>query len=316
MRRAPESALSPYLRRTLARIARDSEHGATEVVSAAARAIGRELGRARFGSAKEAGTWALEAAAALLAVQPHMAPFYHLASALLRAVEMGPAEGALAELRQVPERFLGEASAHAWRAAECAARLVRDGGTVLTYSRSGSVLEALRAARRMGRRWTLRVSEGRPRGEGRSVARFALALDHRVEFFTDAALLAAVPGANAVLVGADALAESKFRNKVGTGALALAAREARVPVYVIADPFKILPERYWVPEVARPAREVWRLRRKGLAIANLYFETVPLTLVTGVVLGTGAADDVYTPGDLSRWFAPERFRPVEKLLAG
>ncbi|MBI4513653.1 MAG: hypothetical protein HY702_06025 [Gemmatimonadetes bacterium] len=315
MRGAPKSALSPDLRRALDRIARDSERGAAELASAAARAIRRELRRARFRSGSEAGTWAHDAAAALLAVQPQMAPFYHLASALLRAVDVGPGKGPLTELRRVPERFLRDAAAHAQSAAHCAARLVPDGGTVLTYSRSGSVLEALRAALQMGRRWTVRVSEGRPRGEGRSVARSALALGHRVEFFTDAALFAAVPGADAVLLGADALAESKFRNKVGTGALALVAREARVAVYVIADPFKVLPERYWLPELPRPAGEVWRLRRKGLSIPNLYFEAVPLTLVTGVVLGTGAAD-VYTPGALSRWFAPELFRPVEKLLAG
>lgn len=303
------------LRRALQAIARNRTRGAAELAAAAARALARDLGKARFRSPADAQAWARTVASMLLSAQPGMAPFYHLAGMLLMAAEDAAGEDPTVRLREAPLHFARDLKAQARESARLASDLVADGETVVTYSRSGSVLAVLRAAAELGKVWTLRVSEARPRAEGRSVARAALALGHRVEFFTDAGLFGAVEGAAGVLVGADAIGESRFRNKVGTAGLAHVARGAGVPFYVVADPFKILPERFWLPELPKPAREVWRARAKGLAVINLYFESVPLALGSGVVLGSGPAA-VCTPEEVAGWHPREHLDAVERLLAG
>lgn len=47
--------------------------------------------------------------------------------------------------------------------------------------------------------------------------------------------------ADLLLVGADAVTDAAFVNKAGTHLLALAAKAARVPVYVAADTGKLSP---------------------------------------------------------------------------
>lgn len=315
MARAGKTSISPSLRRALARIESDTTRGARELVLDAARAVARDPGPAPGPSGKEIEAWARALALRLIRAQPAMAPFYHLANALLKAVRGDSLEADTARVRDAPLSFVEEAEAYAAEAAERAARLLPAGAVVVTYSRSSSVLETLRRAAEGGRRYVVRVSEARPKAEGRSAAREALELGHRVEFYTDAGLLSAVADASAVLVGADAIGQTRFRNKVGTQALALAAREAGVPSYLVADPLKLLPEKFWVPEVPRPAREVWSVRRTGLEVKNLYFEEIAVGLVRGVILGTGA-NDPHPPGELAHWPAADYFAPVERLLAG
>ncbi|MGH7545823.1 MAG: hypothetical protein ACREKI_06535, partial [Gemmatimonadota bacterium] len=277
--------------------------------------LARDRGPARARSTLEVLAWARLVAARLVEAQPAMAPFYHLANVLLGAAACESATEAVARVRAAPLAFAEEAEAYAAAAAERAATLVPEGGTVVTYSRSHSVLEALRVGADSGRLWTVRVSEARPKHEGRSVARDAAEWGHRVEFFTDAGLLAAVGGADVLLVGADAIGESRLRNKAGTAALARSARAAGVPAYVVTDPLKLLPERLWIPEEERPAREVWAVRRRRVTVRNRYFEDVPLSLFDGIVLG--ARDrDAHPPGDLTRWPAADYFQPLERLLAG
>lgn len=311
----PTPSLSPSLRRALQRIARDVTRGARELALAAAGALARDLGPARARSVREVEAWAHLVASRLVEAQPAMAPFYHLANALLRAAVGESVTEAVARLHRAPLAFAEEAEAYAAAAAERAATLLPEGGIVVTYSRSHSVLEALRVGAEAGRLWTVRVSEARPRNEGRSVARAAAEWGHRVEFFTDAGLLAAVRGADGVLVGADAVGESRLRNKAGTAALARSARAAGVPAYVVTDPLKLLPERLWTPEEERPAREVWAVWRRRVTVRNLYFEEVPLSLFDGIVLGAGDRDP-HPPGELARWPAADYFQPLERLLAG
>ncbi|EMA42307.1 initiation factor 2B related protein [Halococcus morrhuae DSM 1307] len=121
-------------------------------------------------------------------------------------------------------------------ASEAAARL---SGTVLTLSRSGTVLEALREA-------TVErviVAESRPAREGVGVAE-TLASDDgfRVTLAVDAAAahVLAEHAVDSVLVGADTiLPDGSVMNKVGTRAVAIAAAREEVPVHAVAAGDKI-----------------------------------------------------------------------------
>ncbi len=110
-------------------------------------------------------------------------------------------------------------------------------GRVLTLSRSGTVIEALRR----GEPDRVFVSESRPLCEGVGVAE-ELADELPVVLHTDAAAAAVLAreGVERVVVGADAvLPDGRVVNKTGTRAVALAAAREGVPVDVVAASDKV-----------------------------------------------------------------------------
>ena len=163
---------------------------------------------------------------------------------------------------------------------------------IVTISFSGSVLACLRA---MARRVPLRVScaEGRPGLEGRRMARALAEAGIPVEFWSDAALAAALrqegEGETVVLVGADAVTPGWVLNKTGTSMLAAAAAQHGVPVYVAAARDKFMDARAarLLRIVDHDPREVWDEAPPGVAVRNAWFERVPRGLVTGVVTDAG-----------------------------
>ena len=196
----------------------------------------------------------------------------------------------------------------------------RERPTVLTLSRSGTVRSGLVALREAGWNPIVMVGEGRPGNEGRDFARELrtwklrtrelaareprdvedhLGVDARL--VTDAVVVALAAGSSpgtvgspdpertVVLVGADAVGPESFLNKVGTRALAAAARERALPVLVPADAAKLVPEELFemleLPEA--PAEELEP--PAGVPALSFYFETVPLELVSGVVSEDGVA---------------------------
>lgn len=168
-----------------------------------------------------------------------------------------------------------------------AAALV-EGKHVLTLSRSGTVLAALRS----GRPAAISVAESRPAREGIGVAEtLADETDARVTVHTDAAIahrLATEP-IDAVLVGADAvLPDARIVNKTGTRGLALAAADAAVPVYVAAAADKVTT-RSTVNLEAGDAAAVYD-GDAAIDVANPTFDVTPADAVLGVVTERGVLD--------------------------
>ncbi|WP_049985133.1 NUDIX domain-containing protein [Halobellus rufus] len=196
---------------------------------------------------------------------------------------------------------LGDAfDADAAAAAAAAARLRRDGSTsIATLSRSGTVREALSDLERDGPGLSeIVVAESRPEREGVAVAeRAAGETDADVTLTTEAALPTALEerDTDAVLVGADAILPSgDVVNKTGTRVLALAAREADVPLYAVAATDKVLASSEAVIEtsvaaradVESPADAVY----DGDADVGVHaptFETTAAALVDGVATEDG-----------------------------
>ena len=112
-----------------------------------------------------------------------------------------------------------------------AAAAARIGERVLTLSRSGTVLAALRRASPQA----IFVAESRPAREGVGVAE-ELAGDHDVSLFVDAAMgqVVATEEVDTVLFGADAvLSDGTVVNKVGSRLAALAAADAEIDCYAV-----------------------------------------------------------------------------------
>jgi len=166
-------------------------------------------------------------------------------------------------------------------AAEQAARQV-SGAHVLTLSRSGTVLSALRRADPSP---TVTVAVSEPSGEGIGVAERLLDAGLDVTLIPDAAVARRLDEASidAVLVGADTVLPSgAVANKVGTYGAALAAHRADVPVYAACAVDKITVDDEASDESA-PARTVYD-GPKDLEVWAPRFDTTPADLVTGGLL--------------------------------
>ena len=111
-------------------------------------------------------------------------------------------------------------------------------------------------------------------------------------------------------LGADAVTERGVVNKVGSFALALAAREHSVPVHVLAERRKFLPAATPALRIVEmPPEEVWDDPAAGVRPRNVYFELVPLELLRGVVVEDGVLGPTETA-------VVARERPLPDELAG
>lgn len=169
---------------------------------------------------------------------------------------------------------------------------------VLTLSRSGTVLEALRRADPPP---TVTIAVSEPGGEGRDVAEHLVDTGLDVTLIPDAAVVRRLNETpiDAVLVGADTVLPSgAVVNKVGTYATALAAHRADVPVYAACAVDKISVDDEASDEFAS-SQAVYD-GPKDLEVWAPRFDTAPAELVTGGLCterGTLAADDVAALAD-------------------
>lgn len=162
-------------------------------------------------------------------------------------------------------------------------------GTIMTHSLSGTVLEVLTNCLSQIEHFI--VLEGRPRYEGREVARLLSRMKARVTLITDAQADIFLPQCHAVVVGADSiLANGDILNKAGTALLAWAARGHRIPLYVLCETLKISPHR-WSGDLAqleeKEPNEVLEQGMPGVSVRNFYFDRTLSRLITGVITEQG-----------------------------
>lgn len=170
--------------------------------------------------------------------------------------------------------------------------LIANGSVILTHSRSSSVLNALRRAKRDGKLFDVIVLESRPLLEGRVLARELAEDQIPVRLVVDAMMSVAVQGADHVLVGADALTPHGVVNKSGTHPLALAAKAVGVPLSIVAETSKawvksIDPKLTLLTSRLREPREVWDTPPYGVEVVNLYFESTPIDLIQSIACEEG-----------------------------
>ncbi|HEY4032720.1 MAG TPA: hypothetical protein VGL94_02000 [Ktedonobacteraceae bacterium] len=218
-----------------------------------------------------------------------------LASAVSRVVcaEGGP-EGVVQEAQQL----LTEYDTAIEQIATHARPLLH--GHVMTCSISGTVLEELVANRQQIEQ--VIVLEGRPRYEGREMARALSLQGLAVTLITDAQADIFLPQCQSVVVGADSiLINGDVLNKAGTALLAWAARGHSLPFYVLCETLKISPRRWVDHNPARLAENLAMLEEKeveevleqpisGVIVHNFYFDRTPYRLVSAIVTEQGVLD--------------------------
>ena len=268
------------LEQRVALVRNDRDHGSSWLVRQAI-SILRDLAADETSPAGERVQQVRRAALALAYARPAMAA---LAVAVGRILS---APGGLPGIAREAARLLEEYDSAVERIATYARPLLS--ATLMVHSLSGTVLEVLTACATQIER--VIVLEGRPRYEGRDMARALAEHGIATTLLTDAQADIFLPQCHAVVVGADSvLANGDVLNKAGTALLAWAAHGHKVPFYVLCETLKISP-RPWSGDLAqleeKEPQEVLEQPIKGVTVRNFYFDHTPAKLVTRVVTEQG-----------------------------
>ncbi len=177
------------------------------------------------------------------------------------------------------------------RIAEIGAKRIRDGAVVFTHCHSSTVTYMLSKALKEGRKFEVVCTETRPALQGRITAKEMLSLGVKTTFIVDSAARSFINNVDLVMVGADAItSEGNVVNKIGTGTIALLAREARKPFYVVSELLKfdhatLYGEYERIEERSRD--EVWKEAPAELNVRNPAFDVTPRDLIHGIICEEG-----------------------------
>jgi translation initiation factor 2B subunit (eIF-2B alpha/beta/delta family) len=286
-------------------IARDSTSSASVLTKLAARELAEFVESSTARTVGEFWEELRGACRELVQAKREMASIINLASAVLSSVERLVLSGVSPEGAR-RTAFLECSRVWEFKDTELeelgieGAGIVPPGGTVATISTSESVRTVLASAVRNGTECRVVLSESRPSNEGLEFGTSLPAWGIPVTMVVDAALPGTVDRCQLVLVGADAVSESDFVNKVGTYPLVLAAREADIPVYVAALKDKFIPSGLrGDPDRLFDPAEVLEPGSTGVTVENRYFERTPLSLVEGIITEQGVMSPEDVPGEIA-----------------
>ncbi|MDZ7339298.1 MAG: translation initiation factor eIF-2B [candidate division KSB1 bacterium] len=289
--------------RMLEKIRRDQVSGASVLANEAASCLLAFLEERKGAPPERIREGLVELGCALVTALPGNGPTFNLVNSLLLRMEGAEESDQLARIARGHITAWLQASQVALREiAATVGALIRDGDTVFTHSYSSSVFAGLKQAKAADRRFRTIVTESRPLLEGRTMARELASLGLPVTLVVDAAAPTLVAESDLVLFGAVMVTEDYIVNKVGTYALALAARHEQIPVYAVSELSKCLPRTLTrgFPTERQPD-EVWARAPRTVDVRNFQFEAVPHDLFTGVATEQG----VLTTADLRTYIAEE-----------
>lgn len=225
----------------------------------------------------------------LIQAQPTMAPIFSLVNGLLLQInERAGKESVTAFIDKFCQKFLADMRENEDTLHRKAAGVLPEKVTVLTHSASSTVRETIFAAVKAGKNPRLICTESRPFFEGVEQARKFARAGIPVSLITDAAMAHSLDDTDIILVGADALMEDSFINKIGTSMLALAAQSASIDLYALCTSHKFLPSRAVLPPQKQcNPDEILREPPAGITPVNVYFEETPLRHCTAVITENG-----------------------------
>ncbi len=227
--------------------------------------------------------------------------------AVRRVQKRGTREPTLDALLDEARAIHSEDVALCQRMGEFGADLIKDGMTVLTHCNAGrlattgdgTALSVMFAAWRRGTKFRVLADETRPLLQGARLT--ALELHEEgipVDVIPDSAAagLIARGEVDIIFTGADRVASNgDAANKVGTYAVALAAKAHDVPMYVVAPSSTFdmtIADGTEIPIEDRDPEEVLavngqRIAAPGVGARNPAFDVTPATMLTGLITDRG-----------------------------
>ncbi len=286
------------------RIRRLKIQGARNVAIAAVKAI-QEGAKASKAKRKETFLKELSEAKELLFASRATEPLMrNIIRHVIHAVETSEKEK-VKELADVisedSKKFVENLEKSKKKIASVGAKRVYHDSKILTHCHSSTVSCMLRRAKEEGKSFEVVCTESRPVLQGRITAKEMLEAGIKTTLIVDSAVRYFMNEVDLVVVGADALtSEGNVINKIGTSIIALAAKEARTPFYVVSELLKFDPATVsgdYEKIEERSAREVWDDPPHGLIIRNPAFDVTRRDFIHGIICEEGIVSP-HTIGEL------------------
>ncbi len=177
------------------------------------------------------------------------------------------------------------------KTAELASNLIKDGDIIYTHCHSSTVIDALKLAKKQGKKFKVNCTETRPFFQGRTTARDLAKAKIPVTLFVDSAMSLAIKEANICFIGADAItSQLKVINKIGSQLAVDTASHLNKPFYVLTDSWKFDPKTLTGKDEEiekRNSSEVWDKPPKGVSISNYVFDSIDSSNVRAIISELG-----------------------------
>lgn len=276
------------------RIRRLEIQGARNVAIAAVRAI-QEGAKASKTKRKEVFLMELYEAKEMLFASRATEPLMrNIIRHVIHAVESSEKETIkeLADvISEISNNFVENLDMSKEKIASVGAKRVSHDSIILTHCHSSTVTGMLKRAKEEGKFFEVVCTESRPLFQGRITAEEMLKAGIKTTLIVDSAVRYFMNEVDLVVVGADALtSEGNVINKIGTSMVALAAKEARTPFYVVSELLKFDPATVsgdYEKIEERSASEVWDDPPNGLIIRNPAFDVTRRDFIHGIICEEG-----------------------------
>lgn len=173
---------------------------------------------------------------------------------------------------------------------EVGARRIKNGMVVFTHCHSSTVVDILKKAKEMKIDFDVHNTETRPLLQGRKTAKELAAAGIHVVHFVDSAARLALKKADMMMIGCDAITESRVYNKIGSEMMCEIAERYDIPVYICTNSWKYDPlakTGYEDVIEERSPKEIWDKAPKKVNVLNPAFEKISLNLVSAIITELG-----------------------------
>lgn len=204
-------------------------------------------------------------------------------------------EDAKKSIIRAAEEFVENSIEAQNKISEMGSKRIRENSVILTHCHSTAAVELIARAYRDGRVIKVYSTETRPFLQGRITMSHLLRYGVPAIQIPDSAVRYVMHEVDYVVIGADTVASNgAVVNKIGTSQVALAAKEARVRVFVAAESYKFSP-RTLIGELVeieyRDPEEVvsreWIEKHPGVRVLNPVFDVTPPEYIDAIITEYG-----------------------------
>ena len=288
-------SLGSEIVRLIGEIRNDRIHGASQLARQAAYVLKSAAERSHADSVELFLTELREIRQRLMSARPAMAPLSNIVNRLFETTA-STARTDLVSVRQltisIADELVNDSLQASARIAGFGTEIIAADDRIMTHSYSSTVLAALKHVFTERGNIEVMVTQSGPGRTGEQAAQELGLHGIPVTFIDDVAMGLYISSVNKVMVGADRVcADGSVVNGIGTYQLALAAKKATIPFYVLCETLKFDP-RLRGDEVDLEEKEPSELAAPEtlparVVVKNPYFDVTPLELVTGIVTENG-----------------------------
>ena len=282
--------------------------GATNIAKAGIDILAKEIKRQNFKSEKEFDTFLKQAVVIIKQARPTEPMLFNglkycLANYKALLAKKSDLKTITTKLFQTCKTYIWDIEREQALRPLIWAKLIKKNTNIMTHCHSWSVVKLLVTAYQQGKNIHVYNTETRPLYQWRRTSQElvkagipdTMITDDSAPFFVDNLYESDIT-IDMVIIGSDAIKmDGSVYNKVGSFAIALAARHSKIPVYVVGSLTKIDTENI-VKIEQRSGKELRPDAPKWLQILNYAFDKVPAKFITGIITEYG----VIKPKDIKK----------------